>query len=241
MMARPKRCRRVCFEPVFHQYGPYGMEDNEKLQLNIDEFEVIRLIDFEKKTHEQCAKQMDISRTTVTEIYEQARYKIADSLVNGKCLHIAGGHYRLYENNITRKGEHIMRIAVTYEDGKVFQHFGHTQQFKIYDVDSQKVVNSEVVDTMGSGHGALAGFLTNLNVDILICGGIGQGAKNALASMGIKLYGGVSGNADDVVEALLNEQLEYNENVQCHHHEHDHDHSCGEHHCGEDKHHCSGH
>ncbi|MFR7591950.1 MAG: DUF134 domain-containing protein [Longibaculum sp.] len=240
-MARPKRCRRVCFEPVFHQYGPYGMEDNEKLQLNIDEFEVIRLIDFEKKTHEQCAKQMDISRTTVTEIYEQARYKIADSLVNGKCLHIAGGHYRLYENNITRKGEHIMRIAVTYEDGKVFQHFGHTQQFKIYDVDSQKVVNSEVVDTMGSGHGALAGFLTNLNVDILICGGIGQGAKNALASMGIKLYGGVSGNADDVVEALLNEQLEYNENVQCHHHEHDHDHSCGEHHCGEDKHHCSGH
>ena len=133
-----------------------------------------------------------------------------------------------------------MRIAVTYEDGKVFQHFGHTQQFKIYDVDNQKVVKSEIVDTMGSGHGALAGFLTNLNVDVLICGGIGQGAKNALASMNIKLYGGVSGEADDVVEALLNEQLEYNENVQCSHHEHGHDHSCGEHHCGENKHGCSG-
>ena len=240
-MARPKRCRRVCFEPVFNQYGPYGMKDNEELILNVDEFEVIRLIDFEKKTHEQCAKQMDISRTTVTEIYEKARYKIADSLVNGKCLHITGGHYRLYEDLMKRKGEQIMRIAVTYEDGKVFQHFGHTQQFKIYDVDNQKVVKSEVVDTMGSGHGALAGFLTNLNVDVLICGGIGQGAKNALASMNIKLYGGVSGEADDVVEALLNDQLEYNENVQCSHHEHGHDHSCGEHHCGEDKHHCSGH
>ena len=240
-MARPKRCRRVCFEPVFNQYGPYGMKDNEELILNVDEFEVIRLIDFEKKTHEQCAKQMDISRTTVTEIYEQARYKIADSLVNGKCLHITGGHYRLYEDLMKRKGEQIMRIAVTYEDGKVFQHFGHTQQFKIYDVDNQKVVKSEIVDTMGSGHGALAGFLTNLNVDVLICGGIGQGAKNALASMNIKLYGGVSGEADDVVEALLNEQLEYNENVQCSHHKHGHDHSCGEHHCGEDKHHCSGH
>ena len=142
----------------------------------------------------------------------------------------------LYEDLMKRKGEQIMRIAVTYEDGKVFQHFGHTQQFKIYDVDNQKVVKSEVVDTMGSGHGALAGFLTNLNVDVLICGGIGQGAKNALASMNIKLYGGVSGEADDVVEALLNDQLEYNENVQCSHHEHGHDHSCGEH-----KHHCSGH
>mgnify|MGYP000461818084 CR=1 FL=1 len=109
-MARPKRCRRVCFEPVFNQYGPYGMKDNEELILNVDEFEVIRLIDFEKKTHEQCAKQMDISRTTVTEIYEQARYKIADSLVNGKCLHITGGHYRLYEDLMKRKGEQIMRL-----------------------------------------------------------------------------------------------------------------------------------
>lgn len=63
--------------------------------LTVDEFETVRLIDLEKKTHEQCALQMDISRTTVTEIYETARFKIADSLVNGKTIVISGGNYRL--------------------------------------------------------------------------------------------------------------------------------------------------
>ena len=77
-----------------------------------------------------------------------------------------------------------MKIAVTYENGEIFQHFGHTEQFKIYDVDNGKVVSSQVVDTNGSGHGALAGFLKALNVDMLICGGIGGGAREALAGAG---------------------------------------------------------
>ena len=81
MMARPKRCRRVCFEPVFHQYGPYGMEDNEKLQLNIDEFEVIRLIDFEKKTHEQCAKPVSYTHLDVYKRQVQSLKKFI------KCLY----------------------------------------------------------------------------------------------------------------------------------------------------------
>ena len=78
-----------------------------------------------------------------------------------------------------------MNIAVTYENGKVFQHFGHTEQFKIYSVTDGKVVGSQVVDTNGSGHGALAGFLHEHSVDILICGGIGMGAQMALAEAGI--------------------------------------------------------
>ena len=86
-----------------------------------------------------------------------------------------------------------MRIAVTYENGQIFQHFGHTEFFKVYDVEDGKVVASEVVDTNGSGHGALAGVLNALKADILICGGIGGGAQMALAAAGIKLFGGVSG------------------------------------------------
>ena len=86
-----------------------------------------------------------------------------------------------------------MRIAVTYENGQIFQHFGHTETFKIYDVEEGKVVHSEVIDTNGSGHGALAGVLNALNADVLICGGIGGGAQTALAAAGIKLFGGVSG------------------------------------------------
>ena len=70
-----------------------------------------------------------------------------------------------------------MKIAVTYEDGRIFQHFGHTEQFKIYETADGRIVRAEVVDTNGSGHGALADFLMRQGVDALICGGIGGGAQ----------------------------------------------------------------
>ena len=117
-----------------------------------------------------------------------------------------------------------MKIAVTYNNGQIFQHFGHTEEFKIYEVAEGKIVSSIVVDTNGSGHGALAGFLQENGVEVLICGGIGMGAQMALAEAGIQLFGGVSGDADAAVEALLKERLEYNPNVQCNHHgEHHHE------------------
>ena len=129
-----------------------------------------------------------------------------------------------------------MRIAVTYENGNIFQHFGHTEQFKVYDVQDGKIVAAQVVDTNGSGHGALAGVLTALNADVLICGGIGGGAQMALAAAGIQLFGGVSGNADEAVQAFIEGRLAFNPNVQCNHHGHEHHHeeghSCGDHGCG---------
>lgn len=134
----------------------------------------------------------------------------------------------------------MMRVAVTYENGEIFQHFGHTEQFKVYDVEDGKIISSEVVDTNGSGHGALAGVLQALDVDVLICGGIGGGAQSALAAAGIKLYGGVSGQADQAVEAFAAGKLDYDPNVHCDHHgEHHHGegHQCGEHGCG-GEHHC---
>ena len=127
-----------------------------------------------------------------------------------------------------------MKIAVTYENGQIFQHFGHTAQFKMYEVEDGRVVNAEVVDTMGSGHGALTGFLQANGVEILICGGIGGGAQMALAQAGIRLFGGVFGNADAAVEALLMRNLIYDPNVHCDHHDHEHGeggHTCGSHGC----------
>lgn len=132
-----------------------------------------------------------------------------------------------------------MRIAVTFENGEIFQHFGHTAQFKLYDIEEGKIVEAQVVDTNGSGHGALAGFLVENKVDTLICGGIGGGAQAALAEAGIKLYGGVSGSADDAVNALLADTLSFNPDIHCDHHDHEHGdeaHTCGEHGCG--KHDC---
>ena len=128
-----------------------------------------------------------------------------------------------------------MKIAVTYENGQIFQHFGHAEQFKIYDVENGKIAGSTVADTNGQGHGALAAILQNLKVDALICGGIGGGAQMALAEAGIKLYGGVSGSCDAAVEALLAGTLGYNPNVKCNHHDHEHGeggHTCGGHGCG---------
>jgi len=127
-----------------------------------------------------------------------------------------------------------MKISVTYENGKVFQHFGHTEQFKIYDVENGEIVKEQIINTNGNGHGALASFLQNMEVDTLICGGIGAGAQNALAEAGIRLYGGVSGDADEAVQALLSGKLNYNPDVTCNHHDHEHDgneHQCGNHGC----------
>lgn len=129
-----------------------------------------------------------------------------------------------------------MRIAVPYEDGQVFQHFGHTGQMKIYDTENEQIVNAQVADVTGSGHGALTGFLSGLKVDVLICGGIGSGAQEALAQAGIKLYGGVTGSADDAVRDFLAGALNYQADVRCSHHGHEHRGG----HCGEDKHGCAG-
>lgn len=127
-----------------------------------------------------------------------------------------------------------MKIAVTYENGEVFQHFGHTENFKIYEAENGTIVNAQVVPTQGSGHGALAGFLAGRKVDVLLCGGIGGGAKSALADAGIELYGGVIGDADDAVRAFLSGTLQYDADVVCAHHEHGHEHGhdCGSHGCG---------
>lgn len=259
-MARPIRCRRICSEPAYDSFQPEGIGLGEQVTLTLDEYEAVRLIDLQKYTHVQCAAQMDISRTTVTELYESARYKIADCIVNGKSLCISGGNYRFCDGSassrchgvckrgkssaaetvVKMKGEKIMRIAVTYENGNIFQHFGHTEEFKLYDIENGQITGSQVVSTNGQGHGALAGFLSSAKADVLICGGIGGGAQTALAQMGIKLYGGVSGSADEAVQAYLEGKLDYNPDVHCSHHEHDHDHSCGDHHCGENKHGCSG-
>lgn len=125
-----------------------------------------------------------------------------------------------------------MKIAATFENGQVFQHFGHTEAFKIYEVQDGKVVSSQVISTNGSGHSALAGMLKELGVDVLICGGIGGGARIALLAEGIDIYGGVSGDADKAVEELLKDSLDYDPDAKCDHHDHDHGHSCGEHGCG---------
>lgn len=253
-IARPCKRRRICAMPGCRRFGPKAETgvDRQTIQMTVDEFESIRLIDLEGMTQEQCAVQMNVARTTAQAIYNSARMKLAECIVNEKELHIEGGEYVLCDGSADPCGcrcpqrimsteikpyrlkeNIIMKIAVTYENGQVFQHFGHTEQFKLYNIENGAVASAAIVDTNGSGHGALAGFLQHAGADTLICGGIGGGAQQALAEAGIKLYGGVSGDADQAVDALLTGKLNFNPNVVCSHHGEQHSQSCGEHGCGE--------
>lgn len=128
-----------------------------------------------------------------------------------------------------------MKIAVTYYDGNVFQHFGRTEFFKVYETEDGKVVSSEVISSNGVGHGALAGVLAEQSVDVLICGGIGEGAQAALKEAGVELCAGAEGNTDQVVEAYLKGEL-VSTGANCDHH-HGEEHSCGDH---EEGHSCGG-
>ena len=130
-----------------------------------------------------------------------------------------------------------MKIAVAYDNGNIFQHFGRTEFFKVYEVEDDKVISSEVIGSNGVGHGALAGLLAEQSVDVLICGGIGGGAQAALAEAGVELCAGAQGDADQAVEAYLKGKL-VSTGANCDHHHHEEGHSCGDH--GEG-HSCGGH
>ena len=208
-MPRKPRCRRIGGYPDCWVFSPEERSQSDPVVLTLDEFETVRLLDREGLTQEECAARMDVARTTVTAIYENARRKIAEALVDGRELRIRGGSYAL-ENQITdqipEKGKNTMRIAVTYENGEIFQHFGHTEQFKLYDVSDGKIVGEQIVPTNGSGHGALA-------------------------EAGIALYGGVTGSADAAAKALAEGVLRFDPDAKCDHHGHGHehgeDHACG--------------
>ena len=149
-MSRPRKSRRVCELPRTLTFFPEDDKNREQaVVLTVDEYEAIRLIDKEGFSQEQCGELMQVARTTVQQIYASARKKLADVLVDGLLLRIEGGDYRLcngasqscgytncYKQKLKEqyaksKGETTMRIAVTYENGEIFQHFGHTGQFKI--------------------------------------------------------------------------------------------------------------
>lgn len=233
-MPRPKRCRRVHGYPRCASFAPDEGESRDYIILSLDEYETIRLLDYEGQTQSQCADAMGVSRTTVTDIYDKARHKLADCLVNGKKLVIAGGSYRIdgtenqFSQKFSQKGKNTMRIAVAYEpNGEIFQHFGRTEAFKIYEINNGSVDTIGMLPSGDAGHGALTGLLKAADVDALICGGIGGGARMALAEEGIALYAGVSGSADEAVESLSKGTLEAQSTASCS--QHGESHECGHH------------
>ena len=119
-----------------------------------------------------------------------------------------------------------MKVAITHDNGQVYQHFGYTKEFKVYSIEDNKIISEEIISSNGSGHGALADFLAGQDIAVLICGGIGGGAKTALDKAGITLYCGVEGDVDVQIADYLGERLNHDPNTLCNHHNHEEGHTC---------------
>ncbi|MGI6033026.1 MAG: DUF134 domain-containing protein [Coriobacteriales bacterium] len=243
-MPRPQKKRTIYQLPPCRVFVAEHASD--AVLLTLDELEAVRLMDQEGLDQAECAKRLNVARSTAQNIIREAHRKIADALVNGKTIKIGGGNVEYSDDqefgccrwrmvSVDRVGGLTdfsevgkMRVAACYDKqtGEIFQHFGRTGYFKVYNIEDGKIASSEVVSTNGQGHGALAGVLSGLNIDALICGGIGGGAQMALSEMGIKLYGGCAGSADKAAEDFAAGKLNYQEDVQCDHHDHHDGDSC---------------
>lgn len=243
-MPRIRKCRKICFEPENKFFFP--KEKTEQIEIfSMEEIEALRLVDKEKMEQQEAAEMMEVSRATFQRILYTARYKVADALFQGKIIKIAGGNYAVSKQCNGRKrcekcinknlGGSQMKIAVTTENEMVFQHFGHSKEFTIYEIENEQVICKKSLDTGASGHGALADILKANSVNVLICGGIGLGAKSALREKRIELVPGVEGKADEMVVKYLSGEKIGNPDFVCtHHHEHDGG-DCSHHSCGGNK------
>ena len=152
----------------------------------------------------------------------------------GKCLsgcsRVAGGRCSGCTVITNKHGDKTMKVAVTYENGEIFQHFGRTEQFKVYEIQDGRVVSSEVVGSDGKGHGELVGVLRQMGVSVLICGGLGMGARQGLEASGIRVCSGNTGSADVAAERFADGTLEMHSEATCHHHDgEEHQCTCGRH------------
>lgn len=233
MAGRHEKVRNVGIEPEYLGFAPDGLASGSDITLTVDELETLRLVDLERLSQAEAAGRMGVARATVSSIAERAHAKVADALINGRRLIVSGGNVAFVSSSAQTtvlwpaKKERTMRIALTYDEGNIFQHFGKTEQFKVYDVEDGKVASSQIIGSNGAGHGALAGVLADGGVDVLICGGIGGGAINALSQRGIKIVAGASGSCDEAVGAYLAGKLIAADEPTCACHGHDGaDHGC---------------
>jgi predicted DNA-binding protein (UPF0251 family)/predicted Fe-Mo cluster-binding NifX family protein len=227
-MARPKNCRAVGGEPAQFCYKPAGIPaaDLEEVVLFLDEYEALRLADYEGLQQEEAASRLEVSRQTFGRIVTSARKKIADVLVNGKALRIVGGPVR-----IEYKGVRCMKIALPSRDGRIDAHFGHCAYFTVYTAEDGKIVAEERVDSPeGCGcKSNVASVLAAKGVTLMLAGNMGDGAVRVLSGQGIQTVRGCEGDVRGVAEAwLAGKILDSGESCASHGtgHSHDDGHVC---------------
>ena len=215
--------------PPVRSFIPHGGDftfGQSNVNLLLEEWEALRLVDYAGMEQTQAALSMGISRQSVQMLASSARIKLARAVVEGLPLQIVGDQEQNTHTDLRyeeRKSK--MKIAVTAQHTQVFPHFGRTPEFYLVTAEDGKITEEKIVAAPAEGHGALVGFLVSQGVDTLICGGIGGGAVNGLRSSGIKVYAGASGPVKEQVLSLLSGQLPQEGEANCDHHgEHDHEH-----------------
>lgn len=244
-MPRPKQCRSVELPPSVKGFRPFGCEcvrNRETVTLQIDEYEAIRLIDREGLSQEDAAKKMQISRPTLTRVYDRARKVIAEAIVDRKVLQIDKGDVEYYgkwhsnKNNDNYNTNKMKKIAIPTTDGKLFQHFGKASQFTFVTIEEGKVINKEIVDAPPHAHGVAPRFVMQHQATEVIAGGIGAMPVNMLTEAGVEVHiGAPTLPIEEIIAKYLDGTLIYDASNVCNHHHHHHDekedHECN-HECG---------
>jgi len=226
-MPRPIKERSIREKPVCCRFIPEKIQNTETVILTMDEFDVIRKCDYERLSQENCAQTMNVSRTTVQRIYASARQKIAEALILGKVLEVDGGIVSFNSeddssNYKNEKGEVSMKIAIGLDGEKVADHFGHCNDFRVYEIVDNKVINQEDIHDDVHVHQARPQFLKDLGVDVLIMNSMGKGAYNRLIALGIKTINAENKSIEEALNSYLSQEL----NVELVGHE---CHGCGSH------------
>ena len=227
-MPRPRKLRNVCSMPKSCSFGPLDLRSIEIINMTVDEYETIRLIDLEGLTQEECSKQMNVARTTVQGIYIDARKKLADSLVNGKRIIIGGGEYRLcgglqggcgrgchreecIKNNVKENDK--MKIAIPADEcsknSKVCMSYGRTSFFAVYDTETKEysfLDNSAAASQGGAGIKASQMLIDN-GVTVVITERLGQNAADVLNIGKVKIMQAIAGDIETNVNDYLADKL----------------------------------
>ncbi len=240
-MPRPPKTRSVAFRPEVTYYKPAGtpLRELEEECLCVDELEALRLSDMDGLDQEACARRMNVAQSTFQRIVSSARGKVATALVTGKAIRIGGGNYEFVEPPARKKEENDPVIAaIALEGNEVSQHFGRAPGFAIVEIAGGSVVSRRDYPNPGPHqHGTLAGFLRDHQVSVVVVGGIGGPAQQALRANGLEIISGVSGSLDEVLPKLASGTLESGDAVCGHEHDDDHQHHDHHHHHHHECHH----
>src|SRR5665648_135695 len=230
---------------------PADMPSN---RMSLDGLEVLRLLDLEGLSQEEAATVLGVSRSSVSRTASKARRALVEAIWRGEALTVEGGPVAVLKERrqSARPGDslgpreqdvrdgtpqknqgEIMVIAVPHESGSVNQHFGRTREFLVTSAQDGAIRERSVYEVPGMQHNhlALAGFLQDRGVDVILAGGMGAPMREALERSGFEVICGVSGLAEDAVGAYLRGEVEPGPATCGHHHGEAHVH--GEHHHGE--------